>query len=1260
MRSRILAALLSLHALSLTAAITGTIVAPDGTPLRGVRVQAFTRETPEMLRARVLSASPDRKPLASVESDEKGAFSIDVATPVVDLTFETTGRTAITFEAANGEVVDPVVLREAKPVRGKVTARGKPVSGALILHFANLVTRSDANGDFTLPGGTRVVRVIHPSYAHGRGTVRNSVVNVSLADGVKLQGKVIGDDGKPVANATVSLDGWPFAQSGEDGSFVIDHATTQWQSLAAQRGALAGAIAYRARGDNSIRVSPAPSVTGVARDAAGNALPGAMVLVTSQGGSYGALADAKGRYAIEGVVPRGYFIRAERAGFFNRGAELKVASAPVERNLTLTPLAQITGVVVDEEKKPVGAVEVEAQFVERPAITDANGRFRIRTVTSEDMPQRFITLRKTGYALTAQRVATDSKPVTLVLTRGFPFEISVIDQNRRAVADEPVMVSMGTGDEGPRFPVPVCIECRTNEKGALPLRLTEGTYMIAVGGSGAVMQRFPSEHITAERKQLVVNVQRAVTVTGRVVNADGTPATAPLFVGLAQSSEIMDSPTQTQVSEDGTFTLSGVPAGRITLVASLRMGAPVFGPPVEVNAPASDVEVTAPKLMTVGGRVIDKSTSQPVRDFSVTLRRYRGFGYSTDSPQSVHDENGQFAVDRVPAGTQVDLVVTAPGYARAVVGNVTGTDNEVRLERGASLRVHVTGNGRPVSQARVFLESEPGSPGASVMMTDDDGNTMVDSLNIGDYVVVVSKRGFATARKKVQIADPKETPFNVELDAGRQVSGVVVDDRGQPVASARVDPSRRGGPFGPSPAITDASGSFTLEGLEEGTVTLVASKRGFVNARLEDVDPASAGRVTLTLKRGGTITGHVTGLAADELPRVRVVANGPSTRAETQPDSTGNFKLEGVADERVNVSAMVMASGSSRNSNSQAVQVSGGSAPPVELEFKEGFTVRGRVTRSGEPVAGVAVTFMPRAVRGPRREMRAMTTGDGRYEIAVSDTGEYGVTVMGRGPYDAGVVNVSGSTTYDIDMRGATVRGRVIDAETRAGVSGAILSVNRKGGMSFGPPIVTDSDGRFTVDQISAGTYDLRANKSHYAPVTRTITVGDNDAQEIEIAFERGQQLAVRVIDEKTGRPVDRMAVSVRKPDRSVVYNSSSMADENGVVTFSLDAGQYKLFVNAADYGMQIVDATVPGPEVVVRMGRPSRVVVEGSVAGALSLRLVSATGDARYGAPPPPSRFENVSPGSYRLEVVGAKGAILATKQVVVTGGSTTTVALQ
>src|SRR5213075_3010865 len=191
-----------------------------------------------------------------------------------------------------------------------------------------------------------------------------------------------------------------------------------------------------------------------------------------------------------------------------------------------------------------------------------------------------------------------------------------------------------------------------------------------------------------------------------------------------------------------------------------------------------------------------------------------------------------------------------------------------------------------------------------------------------------------------------------------------------------------------------------------------------------------------------TITGHVTGLSEAELQNATVYASSPNGNATAAVDASGNYHIDGAPLGTVHVNARAGQMTSSRNAPAKAVQVDAGTAVTVDFDFTGDISVKGRVTRNGEAVAGAMVMF-----NGAGRNERVSTDGNGRYEVQGLENGKYNVTVMdpSRGAYSQ-PYTVDGSATFDIDMHGTTVRGHVTDSATGQPVQDAMVTIRRTDG----------------------------------------------------------------------------------------------------------------------------------------------------------------------------------------------------------------------
>jgi hypothetical protein len=509
----------------------------------------------------------------------------------------------------------------------------------------------------------------------------------------------------------------------------------------------------------------------------------------------------------------------------------------------------------------------------------------------------------------------------------------------------------------------------------------------------------------------------------------------------------------------------------------------------------------------------------------------------------------------------------------------------IALDRGGTIVGRVTAEGRPLAEAQVMvILMTPMIGGFSPATTDANGEFTIEGLASGSHRIEARRNGYVPKQASVSVSPGKETRADIELARGRELRGRVVDASGRPVAQA--DITTRGAPgvlgFG-GMATTDGDGAFKLTGLADRNYTLTARKEGFAESTA-DVNPETTSEVTITLSRGGTITGRILGVAPADLPFVEIRSIRSASR--TQPDAGGAYTLGGVPDGDVIIMASLPRP---RPRSVQAnAKVVNGMSSPVDLDFSAGIAVRGRVTQQGKLIQGT-ITFMPvrPAPGAPFTSLTAEIARDGTYEVRVPAAGEYDVSVAPfaiHHPVKTDRVNVTGEMVHDVELRGTTLSGLVLDAATRQPVEGAqVMIVNGPGELR------TNGAGRFTSDLIGDGKYELRVQAEGYAPEVRPLEIANGVAPEIEVTLSRGVTAMYRILDAATGQPIENAGILVRGPGSgSPVYWGATEMDATGMRRITLQPGTYQMTVFSNGYAplTKPVTLTVPGPPLDVRLDR--------------------------------------------------------------------------
>lgn len=307
-------------------------------------------------------------------------------------------------------------------------------------------------------------------------------------------------------------------------------------------------------------------------------------------------------------------------------------------------------------------------------------------------------------------------------------------------------------------------------------------------------------------------------------------------------------------------------------------------------------------------------------------------------PQAVTDQDGRFAFDRLAPGTyNVDVQKTGfvplnqpMARSRVSVDIVAGgvTPFDVQLRRGGVISGRLLDpSGEPLADARVVPMQRlpantlpgnrifPAGPGAQ---TNDLGEFRIPSLAAGEYYVVATPRGGSSfggpgvtpppaarttmaptffpgtadqaSAAPVTVSAGAEVgniSFTMQSVPAFRVSGIVVDDNGEPVANAMVmliADSRAGGmflgPAGNSSSLAD--GRFTVGGVVAGTYRVNASvpfRLGASGVGGGVVSWSSGGAIGGAVVTGGVVAGGSFGVVngatgANEPPTEITIVDG--------------------------------------------------------------------------------------------------------------------------------------------------------------------------------------------------------------------------------------------------------------------------------------------------------------------------------------------------------------------------------------------------
>jgi RNA polymerase sigma factor (sigma-70 family) len=488
---------------------------------------------------------------------------------------------------------------------------------------------------------------------------------------------------------------------------------------------------------------------------------------------------------------------------------------------------------------------------------------------------------------------------------------------------------------------------------------------------------------------------------------------------------------------------------------------------------------------------------------------------------------------------------------------------------------------------------------------------------MGDSVVRIEADGYGGLALPIHLVGAHRRDFELVPEA--EILGKVVDENGSPVARAHIlaVPQAIETPhfLAQGYATADDDGQFHISGLAPGRFSLVAEADGF-GSTSPTAAVALAGTsnksVTIVVALRTSVTGRVVFSGNKPVAGARITMAGSGLRfvRPSYSQKDGTFVLEGVPAGRVQLDA-----GTFEVVTPKALVVPKTGLKDVTVEVTELATLRGRVTRKGDPISAAVI----QTTAGPKTQ----SDQDGHYEITGLRPGTVQVTAQAFGTVNAfapftPVKLARGETTqHDIDLTGAAeVHGIVVD-ESGAPVPNVYVRLLEARG-DLGESM-TDAQGHFTCTSM-LGSSDYRAAvfpspgaRVAFPPATEypVFKVADGntiiEGAKIAIKHER-LTIAGRVIDGEGNAVSD---VHVEAIGRGFAAGPAMLpsvrADQSGgFVIRDLARGTYTIHAHAGDGSdVQIPNIAAGTTDIQVRLDRPG--TIEGDLVGFTTIPRVHA-----------------------------------------------------
>jgi len=516
------------------------------------------------------------------------------------------------------------------------------------------------------------------------------------------------------------------------------------------------------------------------------------------------------------------------------------------------------------------------------------------------------------------------------------------------------------------------------------------------------------------------------------------------------------------------------------------------------------------------------------------------------------EDDGSFSFDKLVGRTYALTARSADLIGGPVSYKLTATSDPVviRMAAGATLEVTVLDeSSRPIQGADV-REGED-----TTAKTDAAGKATLRPVRPGWVAVEARAAGYAPNTAFTTIGGGTGQ-LTVTLRKGFAVSGKVVDEAGKPIAKAMIHPDEgmwgAGGRKGD--IVTDARGEFEIPALAPGSYVLVAMDGEHAPARSNPItvkDHAVTG-IVITMQAGGVFAGNVVTPDGKPVPfaTVRITGKGEDAWMATTPrqattDEGGAFEIRGLA------RTLLQARAESDTAASKIIDVDLVAQTAVR-DARLVLDVTGQIAgvvvdESGAPVPEVQVNAFPDLLGGASAEGLALagmssttTDGGGRFVITGLPDGAYRLwaarSAPGFGQWGERGVKAS---TGDKDVRIVLASpGKLVGKLALEGGDAPSSGLVQVG---WNPPIPTNKDGEFKLDDLGPGSYDVTFRGPEFEEtVRRDVKIEPGKETDLgTVVVQRGRRLTGKVIG-KNG-PVAGAKIKVGEMLLSADGNESQM-----------------------------------------------------------------------------------------------------------------------
>ncbi|MBX7256021.1 MAG: sigma-70 family RNA polymerase sigma factor [Candidatus Hydrogenedentes bacterium] len=603
-------------------------------------------------------------------------------------------------------------------------------------------------------------------------------------------------------------------------------------------------------------------------------------------------------------------------------------------------------------------------------LSDANGVYRVAPLPDGQYMLSLGGLER--YPDDKDRIRTsvtvqNGKPATgidFILHKGLPVAGTVLDTSGNPVAEAKVAARSADSNS---FNT---ITAQSESDGKFLLYAPTSMDRVSLQARNATMESTLQESIVLGKdgvNDLVLKLDqpKSASLSGRVIDGNSDPIQGAQLYLLRKDESVFGVEESASTDTKGQFRFANLPPTEFAVVVTPQ-SANGFSTNEEYlrvkllpGENRSGIEITYGESggLSIEGRVVDKN-KQPVVGARVSCIAANAETVYSDSQgkfriTGLDDREYQVSIERegfsqtretVDAGaTGIEIVLRGHGQLQ---GRVVAEDT------GAPIQAFSLGYLLGQSQTLNEMMFSCVQPYQSV-----DGTFSQDHVSSETITVVALAPGYAPVWQYVDIGEGSPTEIELRLKPSPRVSGIVVNEAGEPIDGAYVyyvsdvsaDRMDRA-----AAARTDAQGRFTVDSLPIDITRLYAYQAGYGVG-----ESALTGQNRIVLPAQSTIDGivHQDGTILDLVVDLRYPGNRTLPRMRQNVSKSGKFRLVGLSAGPVELCVLPNRGESHRLIKN--FELKAGDSLSMEFTYTRGTgSLDGHILNEGEPVANTYVRLV--------------------------------------------------------------------------------------------------------------------------------------------------------------------------------------------------------------------------------------------------------------------------------------------------------------